>query len=432
MPAATHNLLIEQGSDFSVIFQYLDNTSNPIDISKYCIRLRFRDSDNFSRVGLYSSNTANAAYTLRSTSIGQIEWTLPYTETSTFDFNNALYDLELIDENNERIRICTGSIQILKNNFSDCDEENPNSIASGWCSSCGDITVADSWGKVINSNIYMPPHLQDEELCSYLCRGMDVFSKLYTTKNNLFAINGITSGNITAYSGQTIFEIPINYVANSLHLKLNDSGLFRGINFVTNTPNVELVNLNIQSGDVLSWIHTGLSIPDDSYTACGIHVPDSGNITNIEVTIGNLKHTNPQDLSLMLLAPSGDPILLSAYNKINNYSSYSGLNFTFSNKANINTYLNNRNTEDLFVNILDKTNSFKMSENIYVSPETETFPSRVISSGAKLSASLASLTGISAYGNWFLVVNDHDLGVSGTIDAWNLVLTYQPNISILE
>jgi subtilisin-like proprotein convertase family protein len=109
---------------------------------------------------------------------------------------------------------------------------------------------------------------------------------------------------------------------------------------------------------------------------------------------------------MVLYPPSGSGILLSAYNKINNYNPISGINYTFSNRARPGVYLNNKSNIDPYVNILDKTSIYNTQE--------------------QLSASLLGCQGISPSGDWKLVIYDNDLQSSGTLDAWNLILTYEP------
>jgi hypothetical protein len=107
---------------------------------------------------------------------------------------------------------------------------------------------------------------------------------------------------------------------------------------------------------------------------------------------------------MLLVPPIGNSILLSAYSKINNYSASSGLTYTYSNKAIPETYLYNRSAFDNYVNIYNKT-------GIY--------PGTTV-------ASLTQLTGIVPSGDWKLIVNDSDPGSSGTLNGWNLIITYSP------
>lgn len=430
MPAAVHNFFIEQGSNFFITFQYLDSNSNPIDISRYgCIRLAFRDTADPSKIGLYSSKAGGAQYRLRSVpgSVGTIEWALPFSETRLFDFDTASYDLELVDDNNERIRICTGTIQIVKNNFPECISD----LAEGYCKSCDNISAADGYIPSSTSTPTVtvddgtgteptptptptptiPANLQQEELCDYLCRGIDLFGKLYNYGDNIVYVSGVNSGIFLAESGQSLFT-PLEYVPGTLSVYLNGTGLLSSQFSATDGTSISLLNVDTLDNDQITWINNGLVINDLAATTGTMYVADTGIVTNVEVTISNLKHSNPQDLSMILVPPSGDSVLLSAYNKINNYSYSSGLNYTFSNKAIPDIYLNNRSIDDLYVNILDKTQDYNSDEFFLI--------------GSSLISNLSGLNGISASGYWSLIVRDHDLGASGTIDGWNLILTYEP------
>jgi subtilisin-like proprotein convertase family protein len=432
MPAAIHNFIIEQGSNFFITFQYLDENSNPIDITKYCIKLAVKT--NTDQVGLYSSQAPNKPYVLRSVSSvpGTIEWGLSYQETRKFNFDTALYDLYLNDPNNENIRICTGTITLLKNNFPECVDDT----TSANCVSCGSISAANSLGNIAPTSTIpdttstpdttpvvtptIPANLQQEELCDYLCKGIDLFGKLYNYADNIVYQSGVSSGTIITTNGQTVFE-SVQYVPGTLSLYLSgpggldQTGILPSQFTATDGETIVLSNVNVLDNDELTWINKGLVIQDLNSVTGTMYIADTGTLTNVEVTISNLKHKSPQDLSMILVPPEGDPILLSSFNKIKNYSYTSGLNFTFSNKAIPNVYLNNRSTTDLYINILDKTLDFN---------NDEFFP------GTTLQTDLSLLNDISPSGDWSLIVRDHDLLDAGTIDGWNLILTYKPNIYI--
>ena len=420
MPAAVHNFIIEQGSNFFITFQYLDINSNPVDITKYCIRLAIKT--NTGKIGLYSSNAPDKSYILRSVpnALGTIEWGLSYNETRVFNFDNAVYDLQLVDANNEEIRICTGTITIAKNSFPECI----NDTIEG-CQSCSSIVAAQSFGQQPSAEVdnetqsadgtapsptptpVIPSNLQQEELCDYLCKGIDLFGKLYNYQDNIVYISGSNSGVFLADPGQLTFG-PINYVTGLLDMYLNDTKLVPSQFNATNGTSVNLINLSINEDDEIKWINKGLVIKDLSVVTGTMHIASTGTVTNVEVTISNLKYTNPQDLSMILVPPIGDAVLLSSFNKINNYSAISGLNYTFSNKAVPDRYLNNRSVNDLYINILDKTTDYYNSTSY------------------TLTGSLTHLNNISPSGDWSLVITDHDLGGSGTIDGWNLIITYEP------
>jgi subtilisin-like proprotein convertase family protein len=353
MAAATYNFYIEQGSDFQITFQYLDNNSNPIDISNYCIRLRLKDNNNIVR--LYSSSAGCGNYSLTSNTSGYIIWNLPASSTKDFTFDSAIYDLDigLAGQNSQNTRISTGRIEIIKNNFADCISGS----TSRSCASCGDIICEDSNGFSIASTgtggisptgdnptptptptIISPCNIIQEDFCGYLCQGMDMFGKLY-------------------------------------------------------------------SG-------SGFNIPDVGSNSGTITVSDTGVITNIEVSIDKLSHAYPQDLSMVLVPPSGQKILLSSHNKIKNYSSLNGLSFAFSNKAISGKYLNNRDNDDYYLNVLDKRSSYRFSLDD-INYES-------------LTTSITGLVGYSCSGDWSLIIKDEDIGSSGSISGWHMVLTYEP------
>lgn len=492
MPAAIHNFSIEQGSNFFISFEYLDGNNIPIDLTNYCIILKFRDANNSANIGQYSSNVTNAGYKLRKNNLGVIEWVVPYTETRTFDFNTANYDLILVNDiTEEQTRLCTGTIQIIKTNFPECD----GTSTSDQCKGCVQIDSTDAYSRTrfnantvesitfvapfdgfissvavtggqsvaINTTLLTlsknnttgggtggsgnntnptgipgtgnngsginpdPPNSTQEDLCDYLCQGLDLFGKLYSYNDN-FVVSDQTSGNFNIVSNQSTFKLPdgINYVSGILDVYINGTGLSKNTQYVANDgKNFSFNNLSSLSrtngaisGDIVTWINKGIAISDMNTQIRNMHIHDTGLVSNLEITINNLKHSNPQDLALFLVSPHGDTILLSAYNKINNYSANNGLNFTFSNKATSGVYLHNRSINDLYVNIYDK--SMIYNTNNFPLPDPT------------LSISLDTVNGKSASGIWSLIVQDHDPGASGTIEGWNLIITYPPTPFIVE
>jgi hypothetical protein len=477
MPAAIHNFFIEQGSNFYISFEYLNTNNLPVDLTDYCVVLKFRNNADPDYYAQYSSNVTNAAYKLRKTSAGIIEWILPFTETQTFDFDSANYDLLLTNNNTEEyIRLCTGTIQIVKTNFPECD----GTITDSPCKTCDQISVNDAWsglggtttlpdsitlvapfsgiissiavtgGQIVNTSDALitinrvsstgsggstgggdtgggtggggdsPTTLSQEDLCDYLCQGLDLFGKLYKYSDNMY-LSSENSGNFPIINNQTSFAVSGGYISGLLDVYLNGSGLIKDTNFTANNgSNFSLTNLasvgrpsnTAISGDTVSWIHKGIILNDLSSSSYPMNITNTGIISNVEITINNLKHSNPQDLVMILRPPSGDPILLSAYNKINNYSPTSGLNFTFSNKATSGVYLHNRSVNDLYMNIYDKTSVYNMGN--YPGPEVS------------LLVNLSGLNGLSSFGTWSLFIQDHDPGSSGTMDGWNMIVTYPP------
>lgn len=326
MPALTVNFAIEQGSDFKINYQYLDDNNNGIDLTNKCILFRYRTDTNV--VGSFNSalnpTLLNDKYTLTGDSSGTIILTLSSEMTKGLNFNTAIYDLDIIETTNmpKNTRLVTGQFSIIKRNFA----------------------------VVTDCAIY-----------------------------NIAQDNG------------TINETPTVTVP------------------VSPTPTVPFVDLclpdDCMSMDIYSRVYTGSGIViNDMQNNSGIiNIPNTGAITNVELALNGLRHNNPQDLTAILTPPSGNSILLFANQKISNYSN--GFSFMLSNKAPAQAYLNNITNGGL-CNILDKTNTTKFN-NLTLVP------------------SFSHLFNSSPSGEWKLFVNDNDIGTSGLIDSWKLILTYQ-------
>ena len=176
---------------------------------------------------------------------------------------------------------------------------------------------------------------------------------------------------------------------------------------ITASPNIDLcmpddcLELDIYS---VVYSGSGLNINDNSNNSGIINVTDNRLIENIEVAINGLSHTSPQDLTFLLAPPSGNTILLSSNTKINNYQS--NFSFMFSNKAIGNQYLNTVSHGGL-CDIYDKTSITKFN-------------------GETLAGTFSDLFNYSNTGNWTLYANDNDIGASGSINSWKLIITYIP------
>jgi len=181
---------------------------------------------------------------------------------------------------------------------------------------------------------------------------------------------------------------------------------------ITLTPTTALQNIDLCMPedclelDIYSVVYSGsgLSIADNSNNSGIIHTTDSRLIENIEVAINGLTHSAAQDLTFLLVPPSGDTVLLSANTKIANYKD--NFSFMFSNKAIGDQYLNTVSHGGL-CNIYNKTDITKFNNSTLVS-------------------TLSNLFNYSNTGNWTLYVNDNDIGASGSISSWKLIVTYIP------
>jgi subtilisin-like proprotein convertase family protein len=185
----------------------------------------------------------------------------------------------------------------------------------------------------------------------------------------------------------------------------------------TNTGNYDLLPVPINGdfcssfscldGDLYSVTYngSGLSINDNSSVSGYVETNDNRIIENVELSIINLNHTIPQDLQFLLAPPSGDKILLSANQKITNYSN--NFSFAFSNKAMPGDYLHNI-LNNKICNIYDKTSIVKYGSD-------------------NLLSGFDHLFGNVVNGRWHLIARDTDPGGSGSISEWKLIVTYVPD-----
>jgi len=157
--------------------------------------------------------------------------------------------------------------------------------------------------------------------------------------------------------------------------------------------------------DIFSVVYTGsgITINDNQNNSGTINISNTGIIENVELAINGLKHSNPQDLTFILTPPSGSGILLSANSKINNYAT--NFSFMFSNKAPSGSYLSNITNGGL-CEIVNKTDTY-------------------IFNNQNLTYSFNHLFNSSITGVWTLYANDNDIEISGSLDSWKLILTYQ-------
>lgn len=159
--------------------------------------------------------------------------------------------------------------------------------------------------------------------------------------------------------------------------------------------------------DSYSIIYNGSGIPilDNQDNNNSINLYDTRNIEGIDVVINGLTHQSVQDLTFILNPPSGDPILLSSNNKIQNYKSNFG--FVFTDKYS--NYSVNNVPNGGYASIQDKTditnyNNWNLRSNF----------------NHLYNYSMPS-------GDWTLFINDNDIGGTGILSSWQLIVTYEPS-----
>lgn len=406
MAAAIYNFDIEQGSDFDITFVYNDENGLPVDLSGKCVVLQMEPSDGSAcyRFSSAANATINSdGWHLNTNSNGEVLFKILSSLTNQYDFDNAVYDLDLLifNENtiNSSIRLATGSITILRRNALYLTQCPVNRSPRGSCDSVTGLTSP-----------------RQTDYSNYLFNNATFNSTIFNANN---FINSSFNG--CSFSG-VIFDNSSFIGADFRNADLSQALLPQteteteqsqpvedGDNSETNTGIVGdlciddcLINL-----DLYSVVYNGsnILISDNTTTTGTLTVDDNRQIDNIEIAIQGLAHQYPQDISMILIPPSGDHILLSANQKIRNFTG-TKFSYIFSNKAVPGIYLHNVPNGG-YCNIYDKTQ--------YMSWYSHT-----------VTSSFDHLRNTSAYGDWSLVLIDNDPGFSGSIDLWKLIITYVP------
>ena len=170
--------------------------------------------------------------------------------------------------------------------------------------------------------------------------------------------------------------------------------------------NLDACSIGCENLDPYSIVYDGstIVINDNASNTSSVTTSDTRLIESIDVAIYGLSHPSPQDLIFILKSPNNalNSVLLSANSKIANYRP--GFSFVFSDRAPVGVSLNNV-MNNKSCRITDKS-------------------SRVSIVGFTTSASFTHLLGTSTAGQWTLHVIDSDIGASGSIESWKLIITY--------
>lgn len=323
--AVTHNFSIEQGSDFNIVFNFLDIDGNPIDLTRGVVSLRYQPQGTTDIYTFLSTDPPPPGYPNRyvtANNAGVIDIQFPADFTQDLDFDQAVYELDFQETKTDQTvasntLISRGNILLIRKQF--------NTFVLAAPPSPGGDDQADN---IISGSS------TDGDQCISSCLTLDLYSVVYQA------------------SGITVFDNQENY-------------------------------------------------SDTSY------IDDTRAIEKIEVAINGFRHDSPQDLTFMLTPPTGDPVLLSSNSKISNYDSSDPNNkfsFVFSDRADPGQFIQDVPNRGI-CNIQDKTHITKYS--------TET-----------LRASFDHLYGIENTGVYTLNINDNDVIGSGSIDSWELIITY--------
>ena len=111
MAAGIYNFTIEQGATFTRQFRYKDANGDPIDLSSHGARMEIKDKIGGTRVtGGFFSTTSDG---INITDTNLITLTIPSTTTEAFNFNTAVYDIEIFTSTTV-IRLLQGKIKLSK------------------------------------------------------------------------------------------------------------------------------------------------------------------------------------------------------------------------------------------------------------------------------------------------------------------------------
>lgn len=390
MPAATLNYSIEKGTDFQITFQYNDTNGNPINLIGKCIVMQLVTSGGDGSCFTFSSE-ANASlnvdgWSLSGNADGQIVFKLLGSETNEFDFTTAKYDLDVIEyaQNNNFVsntRIATGTIFIINRVSAFLTSCPVNTTYRGVCGASGGVLQTR---KNYNNSIFV-----DSSFTSSLFTNVNFSSVVFD--NCVFSNANFTNSDTTDADFAEL-------VTDTGTTENNQTGDIIDPDTDSSTQS-DLCIDNCIALDLYSIVYTGsgINILDEATTSGTITIDENiRTVESIDIAIGGLSHSNPQDLIFALIPPSGSGVLLSSNHKIPNYQD--NFNYIFSNKAPPTTYLHNVKNGG-YCRIYDKSNPDYL-------------------------ASLDHFTNHVPSGDWVLSIQDTDPIASGAIDSWKVIVTY--------
>jgi len=112
MPAAKLKLKIEQGATFKQSFDWATNGS-PVNLTGYAARMQMRNPIE-SPVVIHELTTENGGITFSNVLAGKIDLFISDADTSAFNFDSCVYDLEMIAPNSDVTRLIEGEITLSK------------------------------------------------------------------------------------------------------------------------------------------------------------------------------------------------------------------------------------------------------------------------------------------------------------------------------
>lgn len=112
MPAASYDLMIEQGATFSQTVTWKDANGVPVNLTGYSARMQFRPSVNAPTI-YFSATSSDGRITLNGAT-GTITINISAAETTGFGFVSAVYDMELQSANGVVTRLLEGGVSVSR------------------------------------------------------------------------------------------------------------------------------------------------------------------------------------------------------------------------------------------------------------------------------------------------------------------------------
>ena len=106
------NAVIEQGSKFNPVLTLTDSTSTLINLTGYTARMQIRETVDAATT-IASLTTENGGITLGGAA-GTVTLYISGSDTAAFDFEVAVYDLELVDGSGDVQRWVYGDVSLSK------------------------------------------------------------------------------------------------------------------------------------------------------------------------------------------------------------------------------------------------------------------------------------------------------------------------------
>lgn len=122
MAAGRYSFAIEQGATTKFEIQYTDSDANPIDLTGYSARMHIRETYDSANTILAMTNVLesdgtginlNGLSNTQPLSEGKIGVYISADKTAAFTFDQAVYDLELVN-GTEVIRLIQGTIKLSR------------------------------------------------------------------------------------------------------------------------------------------------------------------------------------------------------------------------------------------------------------------------------------------------------------------------------